>query len=388
MKRINENMSKIRSLIRVLLERVEPKDWQQGKYYTSIDGGETADTPSTIVFIEKREGDNFTIKFIDFNEETQVRTEEDEFSVSSVGELSSLEYLESTKEKWQEILEYDILDGGGSKEEKKTETQVKAPKIYHTDTIKSEFDDKTETWTVEFIDGSKYIGELDSKKQIFGEGTFRFKNGNTIKGTFKTAPTESGITYSVTLKNNKTLGNIFDYSEFKNIYNVRTLGGIESGVSSDKNYCKKLKNFYFDYFEDIKDGYIINNELQLMGSDLENKKTNIKECYNNFTNLFSQDEIAQLQNLGGEYDQYRIDLIESFYSIIKKVVLEANEKKQKNLIETKIIENRFNYILNEKSLFSIKNLIKEKNNLLNSGYNKELVNDIYNKKKTSGRRRL
>lgn len=387
MKRINENMSKIRSLIRVLLERVEPKDWQQGKYYTSIDGGETVDTPSTIIFIEKREGDNFTIKFIDFNEETQVRTEEDEFSVSSVGELSSLEYLESTKEKWEEILEYDILDGG-SKEEKKTETQVKTPKIYHTDTIKSEFDDKTKTWTVEFIDGSKYIGELDSKKQIFGEGTFRFQNGNTIKGTFKTTQTESGITYSVTLKNNKVLGNIFDYSEFKNIYNVRTLGGIESGVSSDKNYCKKLKNFYFDYFKDIKDGYIINNELQLMGSDLENKKTTIKECYNNFTNLFSQDEIAQLQNLGGEYDQYRIDLIESFYSIIKKVVLEANEKKQKNLIERKIIENRFNYILNEKSLFSIKNLIKEKNNLLNSGYNKELVNDIYSKKKTSGRRRF
>lgn len=388
MERINEDMSKIRSLIRVLLERVEPKDWQQGKYYTSIDGGETVDTPSTIIFIEKREGDNFTIKFIDFNEETQVRTEEDEFSVSSVGELSSLEYLESTKEKWEEILEYDILDGGGSKEEKKTETQVKTPKIYHTDTIKSEFDDKTKTWTVEFIDGSKYIGELDSKKQIFGEGTFRFQNGNTIKGTFKTTQTESGITYSVTLKNNKVLGNIFDYSEFKNIYNVRTLGGIESGVSSDKNYCKKLKNFYFDYFKDIKDGYIINNELQLMGSDLENKKTTIKECYNNFTNLFSQDEIAQLQNLGGEYDQYRIDLIESFYSIIKKVVLEANEKKQKNLIERKIIENRFNYILNEKSLFSIKNLIKEKNNLLNSGYNKELVNDIYSKKKTSGRRRL
>jgi len=485
MKKINEDIYKIKSLMNILTEAIDPKDWKQGDYYISYEDVGEKETPFLIIWVKKIENNKYTVPFIYFNENTKVRTEEKEFE-SDPNEMDtrSLNYQKSTGEKWNEIIGFNVInktttqtdnpiekdnakksetpppimeDSGFKKDgyyitnlgnynkiihitsffedtkdnvkaiydyviyknnsliskdnevndfvselkksEWKPSDEITYDKIYsyepinfqknfHTDVLKSEFDYDLGVWNIIFTDGVKYFGSLDTNNKISGSGKFVFENGNTLKGVFKTVESENGVTYSMVLKNNKELANIFDYSDFKNISDIRTLGGIENGASSDKNYCKRLKNFYLDYFKDIKDGYIVNNDLQIIGSDLENKKRIIKECYNFFPKIFSNDEISQLQNLSGDYEQYKITLIENFKSIIKKFIFEEKEKKERKIIERKIIENRFNYIVSEETTLSIKKMIKEKNILLNLGYDKELVNDIYNNKKTSSRRRF
>jgi hypothetical protein len=62
---------------------------------------------------------------------------------------------------------------------------------------------------------------------------------------------------------------------------------------------------------------------------------------------------------------------------ISKVILEHKEKKNLKIQENKIIKNRLNFVLTENK-DSILNLIKEKNILLNKGYDSELIDKNYN----------
>jgi hypothetical protein len=73
-------------------------------------------------------------------------------------------------------------------------------------------------------------------------------------------------------------------------------------------------------------------------------------------------------------------------TIIKKVVLEHNEKKSQNLSESLIVNNRFNFILEsfDTSKKSNKKLLEnylqnEKESLVVGGYNRHLVSNIFNK---------
>ena len=56
------------------------------------------------------------------------------------------------------------------------------------------------------------------------------------------------------------------------------------------------------------------------------------------------------------------------------------KKKQSNQVESKIIKNRFDFILNEKeNRKKLRYLFEEKNTLIKKGYNKDLVIENYNK---------
>ena len=63
---------------------------------------------------------------------------------------------------------------------------------------------------------------------------------------------------------------------------------------------------------------------------------------------------------------------------ISKIVTDYKLNKERVIQEEKIIENRIKFVMNE-NVDSIINVIKEKNDLLNKGYDGKVVDRIYNK---------
>ena len=63
---------------------------------------------------------------------------------------------------------------------------------------------------------------------------------------------------------------------------------------------------------------------------------------------------------------------------ISKIVMDYKLNKERVIQEEKIIENRFKFVMTE-DVDSIVNVIKEKNELLNKGYDSKVIDKVYNR---------
>lgn len=79
-------------------------------------------------------------------------------------------------------------------------------------------------------------------------------------------------------------------------------------------------------------------------------------------------------------DIYNKTKLMDFEKTLKKVLKEYSEKKESLIVESKIINNRLKYIfdLNKKNHYNcLKNLSEEKDNLINFGYDKTIIDEIH-----------
>ena len=107
--------------------------------------------------------------------------------------------------------------------------------------------------------------------------------------------------------------------------------------------------------------------------------------------------MSLIQQPGGKLLVYQVDLKENYNrqyiytkendmkETIKNIIKEhARIKKIQSSTESKIIENRLNFIFEDSTGYTTrnkirKNLLSEKNQLLYMGYTPKLVNEIFNR---------
>ena len=265
---------------------------------------------------------------------------------------------------------------------------------YHTKIISKEYDEDSNIYYIKFKDNTRYDGELKEDQvvtqtsntimdKIGGIGTFYFSNGKKISGNFTTIDTENGKSYSVVLRNGVEIKNIFDY-QTKDISKIKTLSTLPpklDGSELDANYCKNLKNYYVDFIYDLSNENIVSSDNFVL-DNLDKIKNKIKLCYNNHKEIFNKNEISSIQNIDPKFDKYKI-IFENktkLSSIIRESILLENQKKQNTITESKIIKNRFDFIINKKgNIKKLRYLFEEKNTLIEKGYNKDIVIENYNK---------
>ena len=77
-------------------------------------------------------------------------------------------------------------------------------------------------------------------------------------------------------------------------------------------------------------------------------------------------------------DIYNKTNTSSIYNSIRKVINEQSQIKKDLVIEKNIIEKRFQFILNTSDKFDLnENLHKETKQLINKGYNKDIVKRLF-----------
>ena len=77
MKRINEEISKIKSLMSLLTEEtVEPKDWVKGDFYIRKFNKSNLNFDALINYVVDKNGDDLTVSSIEYNEELKIKSEE------------------------------------------------------------------------------------------------------------------------------------------------------------------------------------------------------------------------------------------------------------------------------------------------------------------------
>lgn len=293
--------------------------------------------------------------------------------------LTGLKKSQSNTQNTQDKKEEEVK----TVENKTEESDYWDVKGFHTN-ILSNTKDKKGFNILKFDDGTSYYGELKNNENIKGVGVFTFKNGNKIEGTFGTTKTPAGyVTYWVTLKNGEELYNIFEYQN-TNVKKTSTLKNeipLE-GTASDIKYCKTLKNYYYNLLKDLINGKVQEDEVNISWSEVEDTiRPRLKECYSNFRKIFSNEEISLFRNPGVNLkDDYQVILEkkQNLKYLIREKTIEKYEDKINLITESKIIDKRFSLITEQMNSKKIKfDLLKEKNNLLNNGYNKNIVEKYY-----------
>jgi hypothetical protein len=103
-----------------------------------------------------------------------------------------------------------------------------------------------------------------------------------------------------------------------------------------------------------------------------------------------KDDFLLVRNPGGDITDYAIvlenDNKQDIYNknsmglnnTISKIVMDYKLNKERVIQEEKIIESRFKFVMTE-NVDSIINVIKEKNELLNKGYDGKVIDKVYNR---------
>ena len=195
------------------------------------------------------------------------------------------------------------------------------------------------------------------------------------------------------LKSNKVNDNfIADLIDGTFLNKYGKTNALKTCLNQFKNYTDELKQLYFGKIE---------TTLLKPEEDLQLTKKSLQYCWNQFKPQLSkrikQDDISLIQQPGGKLLAYQVDLKENYnktniYSkgndmneTIKNIIKEhARIKKIQTSTESKIIENRLNFIFEDSTGYTTrnkirKNLLSEKNQLLYMGYTPKLVNEIFNR---------
>jgi hypothetical protein len=157
--------------------------------------------------------------------------------------------------------------------------------------------------------------------------------------------------------------------------------------------CKKeIRTYYRTYIKTIKK----KDTIESAGGEdyITEKKEQVKWCYINYQKKYSdryEKAIRRLRNTATNYDVFELNFtLEQQRDIykenrqmrinntIRKVIFEQNEKKQSLIAETKIIKNRLGYIVENSNKYNLKNnLLKESNNLVKKGYDRNIVKESF-----------
>ena len=109
MKRINEEISKIKSLMNLLTEEtVEPKNWVKGDFYIRKVNKTNLNFDALINYVVDKNGDDLTLSSIEYNEELKIKSEEnkDTLSIREIwSSVDGVSWEKSSQEKWDEIKE-------------------------------------------------------------------------------------------------------------------------------------------------------------------------------------------------------------------------------------------------------------------------------------------
>ena len=129
-------------------------------------------------------------------------------------------------------------------------------------------------------------------------------------------------------------------------------------------------------------------------TELQPTKDFLKSCYMRYkdeSNIFDykkNKELRLVMNPGSDLYDFKIVLenrdiynktnTSSIYNSIRKVINEQSQIKKDLVIEKNIIEKRFQFILNTSDKFDLnENLHKETKQLINKGYNKDIVKRLF-----------
>jgi hypothetical protein len=164
------------------------------------------------------------------------------------------------------------------------------------------------------------------------------------------------------------------------------------GTVTTKENCVTQLNNYADLIRKIQKGEIDLNTTKTIGTNLRPTKKYIQNCWRTYPNAMKnqKDDFLLVRNPGGDITEYAIVLENTnkqdiynknsmgLNNTISKIVTDYKLNKERVIQEEKIIENRIKFVMTE-NVDSIINVIKEKNDLLNKGYDGKVVDRIYNK---------
>lgn len=191
--------------------------------------------------------------------------------------------------------------------------------------------------------------------------------------------------------------------EYNKIISDLLSGRLEQmkGKVSMEEFCT---NQFVDYGKDLvklHQDELKSNILKTKEQLIPTKKS-LEYCWSKFKDdkkfrrKIGKDNILLMRNPNGRLLNYQLTLEESYIqdiynkklmglsTTIQKVVLEHNQKKSQNLSESIIVGNRFKFILesfdqtkkSEKKLLE-NYLRKEKEELVNNGYDRNLVSNVF-----------
>jgi hypothetical protein len=165
------------------------------------------------------------------------------------------------------------------------------------------------------------------------------------------------------------------------------------GTITTKEMCTtQLKN-YADLIRKIQSGELDTDMTKKVGAKLRPTKKYIQNCWRTYPKDMEKQksDFLLVRNPGGDIIDYAIVLENAnkqdiynknsmgLKNTISNVIHGYNELKKRKIQENQIIKNRLNFVINENKVDSLVDLIKEKNILLNNGYDNELVEYNYDK---------
>ncbi len=164
------------------------------------------------------------------------------------------------------------------------------------------------------------------------------------------------------------------------------------GTVTTKENCVTQLNNYADLIRKIQKGEINLKTIKDIGTNLRPTKKYIQNCWRTYPNAMKnqKDDFLLVRNPGGDITEYAIVLENAnkqdiynknsmgLNNTITKIVTDYKLNKDRVIQEEKIIENRIKFVMTE-NVDSIINVIKEKNDLLNKGYDGKVVDRIYSK---------
>ena len=271
-----------------------------------------------------------------------------------------------------------------------------------------------------------YYGDTDDEAYTFKIDEFEVNGPSTklsltlipnkgLKGSEKTTIKLDEILDSKDINfNDKKYNNLWYYNtfvlSFKNSKYEKTISDLLSGRLEQMKGNLSVKEFCTNQFVDYGKDLVklhqdeLKREILKTRDQLGPTKKSLEYCWSKFKNdkdfrkSIGKESILLIRNPNGRLLDYQLNLeqlnVEYIYNkklmglstIIKKVVLEHNEKKSQNLSETLIVNNRFNFILEnfDTSKKSNKKLLEnylqnEKESLVVGGYNRHLVSNIFSK---------
>lgn len=168
---------------------------------------------------------------------------------------------------------------------------------------------------------------------------------------------------------------------------------LERCVDTFNTYATQIK---MAYNKDVKKSSLKTDE------EVESAKNVLTYCWSTYKEdlkkKINKDDLKLIQQPGGgDLYKYQVYLKENYNKqniyikqkngmseTIKNIIKEhAIKKKKENIVESKIIKNRLNFILENQNFFNPKNVVKknlleERNVLIDNGYNSNIVNHIFN----------
>lgn len=159
---------------------------------------------------------------------------------------------------------------------------------------------------------------------------------------------------------------------------------------NNKKDCAKLIRIYYKKHKMFYNNKVTIDELG-GASTIKTKNEEVKSCYVKFHKELKEKYDGLIKRLRNTRNIFELDFknsdLKNIYNenknmaninTIRKAVISEAIQKETNNIEKNIIQKRFEFSINESKNKS-KALLKEKIELVKNGYDKNLVNEIFNK---------